>query len=154
MGYTFKVGNAVPSFDKSDFPYLSAEWEVESATHTDAPAFPGDDMTGKGNSRSPSYTVWADFCRATNLTHVFFDDRGHLLASHPGCIGITAHDLQMVTASLEAYRATATLPPGFESDWLYEGPPNFDYHLARLIWLEWWMRWAVENCETPAIQNW
>ena len=25
--------------------------------------------------------------------------------------------------------------------------------LARLIWLEFWMRWALKNCETPAIEN-
>ena len=28
-----------------------------------------------------------------------------------------------------------------------------DAHLARALWLEWWMNWALENCERPAIYN-
>lgn len=153
MGYTFTVGNAVPEFSKDYFPELSARWVVEGATHLDAPTAPGDEMTGNGNCRSPSYTVWSDFCRSTGLYDLFYDGRGHLHAGHPGCIGITAEFADAVSAALSAYRQKATLPPGFEADWSYDGPPNYDYHLARLIWLDWWVRWAIANCETPAIHN-
>jgi hypothetical protein len=153
MGYTFRVGNAVPSHNKDDFPYLSARWEVEGATSDEAPVFEGDEMTGNTNERSPSYTVWSDFCKATGLYEFFYDERGHLHASHPGCVGITKEDANFVTAALNRYRAKSTLPPGFEKEWDYAGPANFDYNLARLMWLEYWMQWAVNNCETPAIQN-
>lgn len=153
MGYTFTIGNAVPEFDKSDFPYLSARWTVKNASHPDAPTFPGDEMTGNGNARSPSYTVWSDFCRSVGLYDLFYDERGRLHASHPGCVGIDKDFADAVSAALAKYKSRATLPPGFESDWAYEGPANYDYHLARLIWLDWWCRWAVENCETPAIEN-
>lgn len=153
MGYTFTVGNAIPKCHKDDFPYLAAGWEVEGARNDDAPVFPGDEMTGNSNSRSPSYTVWSDFARATGLYQFFYDERGHLHAGHPGCRGLTPEDAGIVSAALAKYQAQATLPPGFESDWLYKGPANFDYHLARLIWLDWWVRWAVANCETPAIEN-
>lgn len=153
MGYTFTVGNAVPVHHKDDFPYLSARWEVEHAQLDAAPSFSGDEMTGKSNMRSPSYSVWSDFCRATGLYELFYDECGHLHARHPGCIGITQEDADFVTAALARYRAKATLPPGFEQAWDYSGPPNYDYNFARLIWLEFWMQWAVKNCETPAIQN-
>lgn len=152
MGYTFKIGNATPKFDKTSFPELYADWEVDAVTHPDAPEFPNDEMTDKSNVRSPSYTVWSDFARQTGLYEFFYNERGHLHAGHPGCIGITTEDVDLVAATLARYRRGATLPPGFEK-WDYEGPQRYDYHLARLIWLEWWMRWAVENCETPAIEN-
>jgi len=153
MGYTFTIGNAKPEFSKDDFPYLSAGWSVERTSHPDAPTFPGDEMTGNGNDRSPSYSVWADFCRDVGLYDLFFTSRGHLHAGHPGCVGIDAEFAGKVSEALSLRKATATLPPGFEVDWGYDGPPNYDYHLARLIWLDWWCRWAVENCETPAIEN-
>jgi len=153
MGYTFTVGNAVPVHHKDYFPHLSARWEVESKELDEAPSFPGDEMTGKSNSRSPTYSAWSDFCRATSLYEFFYDARGHLHADHPGCIGITQEDADFVTAALNRYRSISTLPAGFEKDWTYEGSANYDYHLARLMWLEFWMQWAVKNCETPAIQN-
>lgn len=153
MGYTFTIGNAIPVHNKADFPDLYASWEVEAAHDEHAPTFQNDELTGNGNSRSPSYTVWSDFCRTVGLYEFFYTPSGQLHAGHPGCIGITKEDADFVTAALSRYSAAATLPPGFETDWDYHGPENYDYHLARLIWLEWWMRWAVEHCETPAIEN-
>ena len=152
MGYTFTIGNAVPKFSKEDFPYLGAGWEVEGMRHDDAPNFPGDEMTKNGNSRSPSYSVWSDFCKQTGIYSLFYDDRGHLLAGHPGCIGIDQGFRAGIAEALAAYQAKATPPPGFEA-WNYDGPANFDYHLARLIWLDWWVDWALKNCETPAMEN-
>jgi hypothetical protein len=152
MGYTFKIGNAVSEFDKSNFPHLSAEWDVMSVTHPDAPTFPNDEMTGNSSERSPSYSTWAEFCRETGIFSLFYDERGHLHGGHPGCIGITPEMAAEVAQALERRRAKASLPPGFEG-WDYQGPARYDYNLARLIWLDWWMRWAIENCETPAIAN-
>jgi hypothetical protein len=28
-----------------------------------------------------------------------------------------------------------------------------DFHGARLVWLEWWVRWALDNCKVPVIYN-
>jgi len=153
MGYTFRIGNAVPEFSKDYFPYLEAKWCVKDTTMPNAPTFPNDEMTGNSNSRSPSYSVWSDFCRKTGIYDLFYDEYGNLHASHPGCIGIDNEFADAITLALVKYRAKSTLPPGFESDYSYKGPANYDYHLARLIWLDWWVRWAVENCETPAIEN-
>jgi hypothetical protein len=152
MGYTFTIGNAVPRHDKSDFPHLWAEWKVQKASHPEAPTFPNDAMTSNGNARSPSYGVWSEFCREVGLYDFFYDSRGNLHAGHPGCIGLTKEDADAISAALTRYRAKAKLPPGFEG-WGYKGPDRYDAWLARLIWLDWWTRWAVENCETPAIQN-
>jgi len=153
MGYTFTIGNATPRHHKDDFPYLSAEWDVDGMTLEDAPTFPGDEMTGSSNQRSSSYSVWSSFCKEVGLYEVFYYETGHLVGSHPGCAGITKEMCDHVTDRLREWKSKASLPAGFEAEWGYKGPPNFDYSLARLTWLEWWMRWALENCETPAIAN-
>ena len=153
MGYNIIIGNAEPFFDKDDFPFLFARWRVKTIELDNAPSFIND-CTSKSNMRSPSYTVWSDFCRSTGLYELFFNAANGLISAcgHPGCIGITKDDLDTVSQSLARYQSKSTLPAGFET-WDYKGSPNYDYHLARLIWLEWWMRWAIENCETPAIHN-
>ena len=161
MSYTFLIGNAVPEFDKEG-GILSARWRVESAESDSAPTFPNDDMTGNGNDRSPSYSAWHAFCREAGIYDVFYDERGHLHAGHPGCVMITKDDLDRVRSSLEMRKEIATLPPGFEGwpkfnketqTWESDDVGKYDSTLARLIWLEWWMCWALENCETPAIEN-
>ncbi len=150
MGYNISVGNAVPTHSKQDFPELYAAWEIEPATLMDAPAFPND-VAQHTNSRSPSCTVWHNFCKNTGLIDLFYRQDGELRSGY-GCIGITQQDADLVTAALSRYRAKARLPPGFEINDAYRGASNYDYDLARLMWLEWWMQWAVKNCETPAFE--
>jgi hypothetical protein len=151
MGYTFTIGNAVPEFSKEDGD-LSARWVVDGKTLPEAPEFPNDIMTAKGNSRSPSYSGWHEFCQTAGIYDVFYDERGRLHAGHPGCVLLTEADYERVKGALAAWRTKATKPPGFVG-WNGEDEGKYDHTLARLIWLEFWMRWALDNCETPAIQN-
>lgn len=150
MGYNITIGNAVPYHHKEG-GYLDAGWTVESHTSDDAPAFPNDDMTGNGNARYPSYSAWAGFARATGLTKLFFGDEG-LMTQHPGCALLTQEHRAVVAAALAEYRARAWKPPGFEG-WNGEDKGKYDHQLARLIWLDYWIGWALDNCETPAIRN-
>ena len=161
MGYTFTIGNAVPKFSKDDGE-LAAQWEVEPASSEFAPTFPNDEMTGNGNMRSPSYSTWNTFCKDTGIHNVFYDDRGNITGGHPGCVMIKGSDMCLVREALARYRKIASLPPGFEGfpvfdeetkEWKSADEGKYDGYLARLIWLEWWMDWALANCETPAIQN-
>lgn len=153
MGYTITIGNAAPKHHKEDFPLLYAGWRVEAVALDEAPTFENDG-TDNSNCRLPAYSVWSDFCRSTGLHDLFFTKEGDagLMAHHPDCKGITQVDVDIVSNALKQYQAKATLPAGFDK-WDYQGEPNCNGHLARLIWLEFWMRWAIENCETPAIQN-
>lgn len=149
MGYTFTIGNSVltndPEQDETDRVVIGMRLEH-------APTFVNDNLTGKYNSRSPGYTVWNDFAFSTGLHSFFYDETNNLKAGHPGYVFITQADVDLVKDALDKYQAKAILPPGFEKP-DHVGPDNYDYHLARLIWLEFWMRWAVDNCEFPAIQN-
>ena len=148
MGYNIYIGNAVPEFDKSDFPYLSARWTVEAAEHPDAPDFSADNcITKNTNRRFPSYGVWTDFTKWAGLHEMFYDEHVGFLRPHPGCCGITREQVEVVERALEQKKRSATLPAGFSD------ACSKDHNLARLMWLAFWMRWAVDNCETPAIFN-
>lgn len=131
MGYNITIGNAVPVFGKDYFPELNADWEVEGVTHENAPAF--GEPTDYTNQRWPSYTAWSGFVDDTGLR----EWHNEKFERHPGCVGLTAEDVEIVSNALTNY-----VPQG-EEDWNYN----------RLVWLEYWVRWAVENCETPAIEN-
>ncbi len=170
MGYTITIGEAVlEDMTYDDDPGLKVSARGEALD--EAPEFENDGMTGNTNSRSPSYTAWSDFCRETGLYNLFFgggwsrEDRGYLpcenlhresplMAEHPGFRAINKIDADIVSASLAAYRAAhPNATPGFDT---WAGTPGFPMEnatLARLIWLEFWMRWAVENCTHPIIEN-
>lgn len=160
MGYTLTIGNAVPEFSK-DYGELYARWVVESTDRPDSPALPNDTNPRK-NYRWPSYSGWANFCREAGIYPLFYGDdpqaRGGLLENHPGCVLLTEEHYKVVADALVARKAIAEHPPGFMLDEGYpipqDGTPGeFDAILGRLVWLEWWMRWALDNCETPAIGN-
>lgn len=153
MGYTIRIGNAVPEFSK-DYNELWAGWRVNPESSDCAPTFNNDELTGNTNTRSPSYSGWSVFLTEVGLHKLFFEDYEGLMSNHPGCKMITQQHLDEVQTALIKYQARATLPPGFEEfDPDNQEAHTHDGYLARLIWLEWWMRWALANCETPAIDN-
>ena len=151
MGYSIKIGNAVPEFGK-DYDELWARWKVTGASDTNAPTFINDEMTGSTSQRSPSYSGWADFCRTVGLHDLFFEKYGGLMSQHPGCKILKQEHLDIVQTALIKYQASTDKKPGF-IDWGEPDTGEYDPHLARIMWLEWWMRWALANCETPAIEN-
>jgi hypothetical protein len=160
MGYSFHIGNAVHDIYEEDGEKWES-WPVAGTTHPDAPTFPHDEMTGNGNGRHPSYSGWSAFCKDAGIYEFFYTESGHLKCGHPGTMFITYDDLAVIQLALEARKNIATKPPGFDGypvldkNGQYSSPDQgkYDGTLARLIWLEFWMRWALENCETPGIQN-
>lgn len=164
MGYTLSIGNAKVT-SGSDYNELWARWDVEGTTHPDAPVFPNDAMTGNSNMRSPCYSTWHELAQEAGLQKLFYgnDEEDGLLQHHPGCAPLTEAHHTEVLAALARWQAKATKPPGFDNimhiydiekkEWISEGEVLHDSMLARLIWTEWWMRWALDNCETPAFEN-
>lgn len=161
MGYTLKVGNAVPVMEYNCNEYRKYLWTVESGTCVDAPTFPGDWSTG--SIRSPSYSAWADFCRNVGLSHLL-GDKSILLPEHPGVARIIPSDLEEVRDAIAEWKAkkwpTSERIPGWDpktmsKPWLpaEELDPRYDGNLARLLWLEFWFDWAIKNCERPAFGN-
>jgi hypothetical protein len=168
MGYDITIGEAV-----MDPPDIESDGDEEGTwinvcaegyRRDDAPEFPNDEMTGKGSSRHPSYTAWAEWCDAVGLRELFFGPSKDarycgLMGEHPGCSMLTKRHHAVIAAALDKYRTEhPTAVPGFAR---YVHKPSgsvlvdehYDANLARLIWLEWWVRWALANCKVPAIYN-
>ena len=140
MGCTIRVGNAV----LADMDVERVH--VKQTRHNDAPAFPGD-YSERINERMPSYSTWVCLANQTGLKRFFFDEKSGLLSQHPGCAVLQPRHLHEVQSAIERFRARFP-----------EATPRFDVstedaHLARLLWLEWWMAWALANCELPAFYN-
>lgn len=160
MGYTLTIGNAVPRMPSQseidDDEDRTPGWDVNGGESEDAPSFPGDE---RGSARSPSYSGWAEFCRATGLSSLFFGAQGFarreniaerdtcLIHQHPGVTLLRALDLVEVRHAVALWKAkpwpTEERIPGFDPE----------LNLARLLWLEFWIEWALKNCEHPAIGN-
>lgn len=174
MSYDIYIGNAEIEYDsgmdEDDWPHIRVT--VNEVELDAAPVFENDSMTGNSNNRHPSYSAWNDFIQRTKLEGVFWGDDG-LMSEHPGIKPLNETHYQAIHAALVAYRASLPedVKPGFLDNYKYntEGKiagimtdgdfaayresMKLDAHLARLIWLEWWVRWALDNCQYPAIYN-
>jgi len=169
MGYNITIGEADLFYEQEDL----ALWiEAQGATHPDAPSHCR--FTGNGNSRSPGYIAWSEFCKEAGVTELFYgggwqypgyapcSDGFHretcLLHEHPGAQVIGKDDADYLTRKLAEYRQKhPNAVPGFwdwgkHTEWK-EVDNGTDPTLARLMWLEFWFRWAVENCKRPIVQN-
>lgn len=110
-----------------------------------APNLPND-STGQTNKRNISYFVWPEFLTETN-SQEFFDSHLGISSDDSGTKSITAHDCLLIEQIRINYQIKANKLPGFCID----EPCDYDGNLARLIWFEWWMKWAVLNTPNPGI---
>src|SRR5579859_7750711 len=115
-----------------------------------------DGMTGNSNGRHPAYSAWSEFCSTTGLYGLFFDDYDGLMHEHPGHAQLTREHWVIIHTALDIWRSShPDATPGFEKfSWEREEPDvGYDAILARRVWLEWWVRWSLENCEHAGIYN-
>lgn len=162
MGVSFRIGNAKPVFEKDEeFAELRASWEVEEINgDLDKLAIPH--RTFFGNTMHFSYGGFGDFVRETNLHDVFYENGARQpyqhRGGHPGCVILRPSDYIQVKAALDIRKLKPSGPCGFWGEYnpslpgKYEGFHN-DWVWARLKIFEWWFKWALEICETPAIEN-
>jgi hypothetical protein len=147
MSYSIGIGNAIPEI--TDNYLYGFGWTVECVQLDDAPHWPGADISGKGNYRYPAYLGMRDFCEQAKITSLFFgdcEDDGALLFHHPGIAHLRREHLEVISAARMRYELDH---PGAVLGWNDDCDPV----LARLVWYEFWMRWALENCEHPAVCN-
>lgn len=158
MSYDIYIGNAEldpVGEDENDITYWSIR--VSSVKLPNAPTFPNDEMTGNGNSRHPGYSAWSEWCRETGLYSLFFADDSGLMCEHPGHRALKKEHAEQIEAALKRWQKNhPNAVPGFD-EWNINNPDTptglYDPMLARLIWLDWWVKWALANCERPCIYN-
>ncbi len=149
MGYNIHIGNAEldPDVDEYDTQYRVT---VAAMSHAEAPCAPGDTNPGQ-NIRWPSYAAWADFARFVGLYELLLDrksDEPALMAEHPGCAVLRKRHVERIELALKHLKDA--FPDAVAS---FQSERERDYQLARLEWLAWWSRWAIEHCKLPAIYN-
>ncbi len=161
MGWTLTIGNAVMEYEPDD---LYLQIVAEGMEHPDAPDH--DDTVGKRNYRSPAYTVWSEFCEDAGIFPLFYGsgwdqagqhyidcpdgfhrERPLLLDAGGGVAPLCRDDLTYVRAArIRRELTNGGRPPGM-------GSADMDSTLARLLWLEFWIDWALENCPIPILQS-
>ena len=163
MGYDIYIGNTtMEEVEQEDDEMITTPYfrcikgntiyyrpVVRELSVADAPSFVGDEYTGKGNSRRPGYSSWHNFCEATGLLDLFFHKKTGLMREHPGHASLSSEHLQQIQQAHDAFvRKYPHAHPSYRED-----DPVENYHLIRLLWLEWWIRYAIEQCEHAAIYN-
>lgn len=163
MGYSLTIGELKVCYD-NDEECPTVDCSARGFSHDEAPAF--GEPTDKTSSRWPSYSGWAEFCRFTGLYDLFYgkneqkettrDDA--LLSQHPGCVPLTEKHRREVNAAYEAFKIkypNAVPTYGNIKSMLDADPNNPDENgqMCRLVWLHYWVNWALDNCKKPVFAN-
>ena len=173
MGHNLYIGEARVILYMEE---RTARMGVEEAWVDEAP----QTTTGEtGNRITPGYIMWRKFCREVGLYSVFYapecpreeqhdwtnpcavcdstslwwmpdgEEWEGLMHNLPGAAVLT--ELHH-TAFLEAREKWLTRPLE-ERMKLGASMDGRDLVLARIDWLVWWTRWALDNCENPTFAN-
>jgi hypothetical protein len=110
---------------------------VEKVTHPDSPVMPPDpadkgwgDISGKTNGRHPGYLQMDYWAKEMGVHGVWFDKEIGLMRDHPGIQPLKQCHLDSHIAAQKIH------------------PDDF-----RLSWYIFWMKWALANCQFPAVYN-
>lgn len=163
MGYNITIGEAELETETEEELYCT--WTVNLHSEPNAPVFEGDDTTGNTNMRSPSYSQWTDFCKKNGLYDLFYNEDYGLMREHPGCFLLKQKHLDTLKKALEKLEEVDKRPAGLDERYIHsysceegyvkipDSEETHSYDKVRLIWLIWWVDWALKNCKQPAIKN-
>ena len=119
---------------------------AKSEIHEDAPFFESPrqdyiDHTGLKNRRSMSISTYKEFDKLYQIYKLNS-------AKYPSCTTITTAMIAHISTHIAVIKKNnPNVVPGVS-----ESKP-IRYHLARLIWMEWWMKYAKEKYGNNAVLN-
>jgi len=157
MGYSITIGEFEISENPDDGIDCSClSFGAESKEIDSAPAF--GEPTDRCNMRWPSYSVWSDCLEHAGMKDLFFCEQGHLIGGHPGVRLITSELYSEFTDRKVAFEAKypkveatyGNQKSNFEGD---PDNPECNSTYCRIIWLDYWLSWALRTCNTPVIAN-
>ena len=146
MGYSITIGELrIDTYPENGVDDECIGFSAKGVAIEGSPAY-GEPTDGT-NQRWPSYTSWFNAIEGAGLEDVFFYN-GHLIGGHPGVRLVTKELLERISkakADLESAHPSikATMQPYTDINGTY----------CRIIWLEYWCKWALENCKFPVIAN-
>lgn len=142
MGISIYIGEAYLTHEEYDTSLYARVVRTEHhAAPMDCP-----DVSGKSNGRHLSHSRMSDFADKTGTKKLFYDEDHGLIEPHPGCRKITIEHLEVIQEALNKWKLA-------HPDAVQGGNFSEDEVLERLIWFDFWMRWALINCSVPAIEN-
>jgi hypothetical protein len=141
VGYIIGIGELVSA---------EGEYSVQETERDDAPVFPGGHEQNRSNLRAVS-TSWLTFCQSTGLTDLFFEQT--TLAGWRMRAGVHPLRQDMLGVIQAAREQWQSRYPGTTAGWVggTEKEREINFALARLLWLEWWMQWALRECSQPTL---
>lgn len=146
MGYSITIGElSIDAAPEDGVECSCINFSAKGVAIEGSPAY-GEPTDGT-NQRWPSYSSWSNHLENAGLYDVFFFG-GHLIGGHPGVRLVTKELLERISkakADLESEHPNieATMQPYTDINGTY----------CRVIWLEYWCKWAIENCTVPVIAN-
>ncbi len=151
MGYNLTIGEAkIITYTEDGLESASAVG-AKSIARYDAPSF-GEPTDGT-NERWVSYTSWWDFCEFVGLTHAIYDsEQRSLRGGHHGAFPINEEFKKEVDAAMvrlrEKYPFAVAIYGENEND-----VPEENGAMCRLVWLQYWTNYALDNCTSPMFAN-
>ena len=156
MGYSLTIGELdIEYSQEEEFCNIIAR----SFKNSDAPAF-GETTNFTSELWCP-YIAWANFCKFTGLTELFFNKDDGIIACHSNCVPLTQRHKKVIdTAYLNFKRKYPNAKAGYSpkvdyDEGVYDDPdwPEENNWLCSLEWLKYWVDWALANCKRPVFQN-
>ena len=152
MGYRLTIGELVVEYDQDEY-FPEVRLDAKFCRHVDLPRY--NEEADQTNSRDPAYAVWRSFCENFGLLELFYGINSNgdvvrednILRSHSGCIPLTEIHRKDIDAALASHRKKhPNVIPEFNGS-VESGA------LVRLEWLQYWIGWALDNCERPVFVN-
>jgi hypothetical protein len=138
-----------------------SSWDVQRETSPEAPVFPNDVcLEPKANWRFVNYPAWKSMAEEVGLTKWLTDKDTGILHKNDEVTPITEDHYRMISEAYLLRSAFAEGRPGWDSEeWDEETlgarpqvpGTHYDKYLARLMWLRFWVRWALDHCQEPSV---
>lgn len=137
-----QIGNAILANHAVDVDDLMPSWRMEESVADTAPSFFGN--INKTNILTCHISTWEKFCHKADIHELFFSG-----GTHRGIVKLKQRHLDLVSDVLANYHDFGPVRPSWNDP---ENPDWCKYNgmMERLTWIDYWMRWAIANCETPA----
>lgn len=138
-----QIGNAILANHNVDADDVMPSWRMEESLADTAPSIFGDN--NKTNTITCCVSTWEKFCQKADIHELFFTN-----GTSRGIVKLKQRHLEIVSNALVTSRNSGLI----RSSWNDPENPNwlkYNGVTERLTWIEYWMKWAIANCETPAV---